>query len=77
MELSQLLDSDNPNNNMYGCAPCPKCKSKYRWPMNKDKCTTHEAGKIICDECGFLETWVEKETIEKLVIYLTKRELKK
>jgi len=32
--------------NMYGCLPCPKCSSKYRWSRDYD-------GLIICHDCGF------------------------
>lgn len=30
--------------NMYGCLPCPKCGSVYRFPT--------QDGRIVCDECG-------------------------
>ena len=46
------LDLSNENANMYGCLPCPKCGSKYRWP-------TQELI-IECDECGFTEEYEEE-----------------
>lgn len=42
---------------MYGCLPCPKCGSEYRWPRAKD--SAPDAGLILCDECGFQEPYVE------------------
>lgn len=33
--------------NMYGCLPCPKCGSKFRWPT-QDRT-------IQCDDCGLVE----------------------
>jgi uncharacterized Zn ribbon protein len=33
--------------NMYGCTPCPQCKSEYRWPTQQRT--------VVCDECGFVE----------------------
>jgi Zn ribbon nucleic-acid-binding protein len=62
---TSLLDVDNPINNMYGCAPCPKCQSKYRWPMNNEH-NGPENGQIICDDCGYLEPWTTKETIKQI-----------
>ena len=31
--------------NMYGCTPCPKCTSRYRYPTQD--CVIH------CDDCGY------------------------
>jgi hypothetical protein len=41
-----------PERNMYGCLPCPKCGSVYRYPFN-------ENGKnaIVCDDCGRRGPW--------------------
>jgi hypothetical protein len=36
-----------PERNMYGCLPCPKCGSKFRWPT-QDRT-------IQCDDCGLIE----------------------
>lgn len=33
--------------NMYGCSPCPKCSSQYRWATQQKT--------IQCDDCGFVE----------------------
>jgi hypothetical protein len=32
---SNLLDINSPTANMYGCQPCPKCKSQYRIPYRR------------------------------------------
>ena len=57
-DSTQLLDSGviDPGNqaaNMYGCLPCPKCKSEYRWPTQKVH-KTHPST-ILCDDCGHKE----------------------
>jgi ribosomal protein L37AE/L43A len=39
--------------NMFGCLPCPKCGSKFRWPT--------QSGVIVCDDCGFTEPSPAKE----------------
>lgn len=45
-----------PESNMYGCLPCPTCKSEYRFPAKarytpalKDKIV------IVCDNCQLEE----------------------
>ena len=43
-ETHPPLDSGHPDANMYGCLPCPKCKSVQRWPTQQ--------GAVQCDECG-------------------------
>ena len=51
------IDEGHPNANMYRCRPCPKCKSKYRWPDQK--------GILRCDDCGYEAVWkrvYEQET---------------
>ena len=53
------LDTSNPENNMYGCPPCPKCKSVYRWPTRDVHPT--DPLKIICDDCGFKESYEPDE----------------
>lgn len=35
---------------MYGCVPCPKCGSEYRWPQLQEARTL-----ILCDDCGYEE----------------------
>jgi len=50
MTTSSVIDLNSPTANMYGCEPCPKCKSKYRCMFN-DK-----PGIIQCYDCGFDET---------------------
>jgi hypothetical protein len=52
-EVVEVIDEDNPNANMYGCLPCPKCGSRYRWP---------DAENVLrCDDCRYLCRWKRKE----------------
>jgi ribosomal protein L37AE/L43A len=44
---SNRIDTRDPRANMYGCYPCPKCGSKYRY-QTQDLV-------IQCDGCGFTE----------------------
>jgi len=46
---SNVVNVNSPTANMYGCEPCPKCKSKYRCVFQD---TSH---RIDCDDCGFVE----------------------
>ena len=46
---SNIVDTNSPTANMYGCEPCPKCKSRYRC-MFQDK-----PNLIQCDDCGHNE----------------------
>jgi DNA-directed RNA polymerase subunit RPC12/RpoP len=39
--------------NMYGCLPCPRCGSEYRYPM-KD-------GHIYCDDCNTKVRYMERD----------------
>jgi hypothetical protein len=32
---ANVIDLSSPTANMYGCEPCPKCKSRYRQPIMK------------------------------------------
>ena len=41
------LDLTHPNANMYGCFPCPICKSIYRCPTQQ--------GTVRCDDCGLVQ----------------------
>lgn len=50
-----ILDLYDPKNNMYGCSPCPKCKSEYRWPASKTDSDRRIAGRVVCDDCGFID----------------------
>jgi len=36
---------EDPTRNMYGCFPCPKCESVYRYGT--------QDGLIVCDDCGY------------------------
>ena len=47
LEASGIVDDNSPTANMYGCEPCPKCKSKYRVVMAATPNT------IDCDDCGY------------------------
>jgi len=48
---SSVVNFDSPTANMYGCEPCPRCKSKYR-------CVFQATNKQIdCDDCGFVEIY--------------------
>ena len=54
---SGVIDLGAPGANMFGCQPCPKCKSEYRATF---------AGKdgglsIECDDCGHKEPGTVKE----------------
>jgi ribosomal protein L37AE/L43A len=44
---SRGMSASEDSLNMYDCSSCPKCASKFRYPM-KD-------GLAYCDECGFKE----------------------
>ena len=46
---SNVVDFNSPTANMYGCEPCPKCKSKYRCVF------ANTVNQIDCDDCGFIE----------------------
>ena len=52
---SGFVNTSAPNANMYGCQPCPKCRSEYRFPM-----TDHT---VQCDDCGFSEPIAEGSQI--------------
>ena len=47
MSETNRIDTSSPTANMYGCQPCPKCKSKFRWPTQQET--------IKCDDCGYVE----------------------
>jgi len=47
---SNIIDYELETSNMYGCQPCPKCGSKFRW------CQNDPISKLIlCDDCGYSE----------------------
>lgn len=48
----EVIDESNPMANMYGCLPCPKCGSRYRWPDQQNV--------LRCDDCKYLCKWVNK-----------------
>jgi predicted RNA-binding Zn-ribbon protein involved in translation (DUF1610 family) len=45
--MSGTVDFNNPEANMFGVLPCPKCGSIFRWPTQRLT--------IQCDDCGFVE----------------------
>jgi len=45
--VAKPLDLTHPEANMYGCFPCPFCKSRYRWP-NQER-------QVVCDDCGLIQ----------------------
>lgn len=48
--------------NMYGCLPCPRCKSKYRVPYKSSPVAKLLGCPLIeCDECGLAEGAVPSE----------------
>lgn len=58
---TNVLNSESPTANMYGCEPCPKCGSNKRWPATKDEFKAPHEVSIECGECRFVETgeWTE------------------
>jgi len=67
---SQIWNTNNLKNNLYGCPPCPKCNSKYRWPSQE---TFKEApASMICDDCGHNEPWIDIEVINQVANRLKK-----
>jgi hypothetical protein len=54
---NNVIDYTHVYANMYGCLPCPKCKSRYRVPMGG------RDGKpliIQCDDCKHTEDMDEE-----------------
>ncbi len=49
MNKSSEVDIYSLTANMYGCEPCPHCKSKYRYVPNNNNAY------IKCDQCGLSE----------------------
>lgn len=49
------INYEDPDNNMYGCPPCPKCESRFMYPKQPDA-----SGKrfVACDDCGFSDEYV-------------------
>lgn len=45
-----VIDLDNPDANMFGCLPCPKCGSERRSPYARTGVL-----RIECECCGFTE----------------------
>ncbi len=41
--MADILLPEHPDANIYGCLPCLKCGSKFRYPTFNT---------IVCDDCG-------------------------
>lgn len=52
------VDFSSPTANMYGCEPCPKCKSGFRAGYRSPP-------RIACDDCGFEEAAIFVEDGEE------------
>lgn len=46
--MSARINMESPTANMFGLEPCPKCGSRYRWPMKSPEV-------VQCDDCGLQE----------------------
>ncbi len=53
-----VIDESDPAANMYGCLPCPKCGSRFRWPNHNE---TRTGLNVVCDECGLVQPAVRKD----------------
>lgn len=51
--ITNIVDTSDPEANMYGCVPCPICNSEFRWPTTNKHPTN--PNQIVCDNCGFNE----------------------
>jgi DNA-directed RNA polymerase subunit RPC12/RpoP len=52
-----IVDLGQEDANMFGCTPCPKCGSEYRWP---------EIDALLnCDNCGFREPYRVRASAEE------------
>lgn len=58
---SNVISYENPVHNMYGCAPCPKCGSKYRAAFRKSGGPDSGGLRIECDDCGHNEWAAQSE----------------
>lgn len=56
---SNVVNVNDPKANMYGCLPCPKCKSAFRYVVKNEALSTERG--IICDDCGYVEDAVVEE----------------
>ena len=63
VSASGIVDDEDPDANMYGCLPCPRCGSQYRASFQR---VGGSARDVACDECGFREPAVDRETLEKI-----------
>jgi len=61
--MTATIDISSPTANMYGCEPCPKCRSKYRYPATcavPKKPDDDGSLRVFCDDCGHVEPGVVK-----------------
>lgn len=56
--MAKQIDYDDPDRNIFGLKPCPKCGSDYRWPTRPDH--PKIPSMVVCDDCGRNEP-LEKE----------------
>jgi hypothetical protein len=56
---TNVIDESDPNANMYGCLPCPRCRSTCRWPTQPFHPVYPNC--ILCDYCDFIEQAVRKD----------------
>lgn len=47
---SGRVDLKDPQSNMYGCLPCPRCASKFRASFNRP-----DGLRVECGDCGYSE----------------------
>lgn len=53
--MATLVSYYQPNANMYGCLPCPQCKSRYRYQLAR------KPEEVVCDDCGFVEPAIKAD----------------
>lgn len=58
VDLSRIVDFDDPSNNLFGCSSCPTCGSKDRAAYRAGKF----AAKVVCRDCGLLEDAIFTES---------------
>jgi len=56
-DKSSVVDITSVTANIYGCEPCPNCKSRFRYIAND------EMNMIQCDDCGVKEKVSKRKKI--------------
>lgn len=57
MAFDEVIDTGDPNANMYGCTPCPECNGKHRYPMRNVvglAVQNPDVLKVVCNDCGYV-----------------------